>query len=129
MRYRLITAAALTGLSVLVIPGATVSAASPAKPGDFNGDGIVDLAVSIPGDTLSGHKRAGSIAVALGRQGAGPGSAKLIYQGLSGVPGGPEKDDGFGEALASGDFNGDGYAASWWAHHRRTWAPLAKPAG
>ncbi|MBA9007275.1 FG-GAP-like repeat-containing protein [Thermomonospora cellulosilytica] len=110
MRRRALVTGIAVGLALLIVPGASVSANEAARPGDFNGDGIIDLAIGIPGDTINGHKRAGSIAVALGARSGAPTSARLIHQGLADVPGGAEAGDGFGQVLASADFNRDGYA-------------------
>lgn len=92
------------------------------KAFDFDGDGVGDLAVGVPGENLQA-----------GGFGAGAGAAHVLYGTLRGLtsarsqfwsqdsPGvagvahdalGPDNFDGeaFGWALASGDFDGDGYA-------------------
>lgn len=74
--------------------------------GDFNGDGYEDLAVGAPGDTLA----RGVVVVAHGSPGGlAPFAGFAMRQGLSGLPGTPENNDRMGEALAAGDFDGDGF--------------------
>ena len=72
--------------------------------GDFNGDGIHDLAIGGPGAW------AGYVFVF---PGAATGLARLNYrtfdQDESGVPGTSHEDDLFGWAVSAGDVNGDGY--------------------
>lgn len=77
--------------------------------GDLDGDGDDDLAIGIPGRTVTGHQRAGAVAVKLGN-GGGFLDAGEWSQETAGVQGGAEVDDRFGSALACGDFDRDGYA-------------------
>lgn len=72
---------------------------------DFNGDGVEDIAIGDPYNTVSGIKQAGSVSVVYG---GGKGSAQ-IDQSLSFVPGGAEANDRFGHALATVDYDKDGY--------------------
>jgi glycerophosphoryl diester phosphodiesterase len=78
--------------------------------GDFNGDGVDDLAVGVPNVTVAGQSSAGSVVVLPGRAGAGPitGGSLTIDRELEDVPGEPVTRERFGSALAAGDFNGDG---------------------
>ncbi|MEO7974388.1 MAG: FG-GAP repeat protein, partial [Thermoanaerobaculia bacterium] len=77
--------------------------------GDFDSDGIDDLAVGIP-QNRTGAPTAGAVQIHYGRAGgielAG---THLLLQGVAGVPGSPQNGDHFGQALASGDFDGDGH--------------------
>ncbi|GMA88348.1 hypothetical protein GCM10025868_35980 [Angustibacter aerolatus] len=51
----------------------------------------------------------GAIVTALGRTGSGVAAGgRLVSQASTGVVGTPEAGDGFGSALAAGDFDGDG---------------------
>ncbi|HEX8076130.1 MAG TPA: FG-GAP-like repeat-containing protein [Thermoleophilaceae bacterium] len=76
-----------------------------AAPPDFNGDGYADLAAGAPGE----NARAGAVNVLYGGAGGLPGAgAKQLDQAAGG--GTVEVGDRFGDALACGDFNGDGYS-------------------
>ncbi|MEO8275637.1 MAG: hypothetical protein ABI639_05415 [Thermoanaerobaculia bacterium] len=77
--------------------------------GDFDNDGIDDLAIGIPRDHNAFDYEAGAVEIHYGL----PGGIQLaageyIQQGTSGVPGNGFNLERFGEALAVGDFNGDG---------------------
>ena len=78
--------------------------------GDFNGDAYDDLAVGVTGEDLAGGMvNAGAVTVIYGAA-AGLSSTgnELLVQG-SGLNGVAEAGDQTGFALASGDFDGDGY--------------------
>jgi len=73
--------------------------------GDFDGDGFDDIAAGAP-DT---DGNSGAFAVLYGATGGITATgAQWIDQDSPGVPGGAEKNDLFGAAVAAGDFNGDG---------------------
>jgi len=78
--------------------------------GDFNGDGFADLAVGIHYRNIGTATDAGAVHVFYG---ASTGLTTLgdymWHQGSPGMDGAVETGDYFGEALASGDFDGDGY--------------------
>lgn len=78
--------------------------------GDFDGDGIDDLAVGVPGETVSLHLRAGSVTVLYGTDtGINTSGSEAWKQSSSGILDGPERDDRFGRVLVAADFDGDGF--------------------
>ncbi|MGW0819851.1 FG-GAP and VCBS repeat-containing protein [Streptomyces sp. NPDC002845] len=100
------TAVSLTG-GLLTLSVSPTNAATPAKyADDFNGDGYRDYAYS--------DGTPGSVAVTYGTK-SGPGTkTKKFTQNSAGIPGRAGDSggyaDGFGDDLATGDFNRDGYA-------------------
>jgi hypothetical protein len=76
---------------------------------DLDRDGSGDLAIGVPGESIGTAQLAGDVTILRGSPG-GPTvtGARLWHQSVPGVPGSPEHADGFGAALATGDFDGDG---------------------
>lgn len=69
---------------------------------DFNGDGIDDLVVGVPGEDIGATTNAGAVNVIYGSEsGLADGPRQQLTQALA------EPGDGFGTAVATGDFNGD----------------------
>lgn len=86
-----------------------------AKPFDFNGDGYADLPVGVPFDDLgtAGGRisDAGSINVLYGSErGVTARGDQLRSQRIPDIAEGAEQGDRFGHAMASVDFDRDGYA-------------------
>jgi hypothetical protein len=78
---------------------------------DFNGDGFDDLAVGIRAETHLGYLYAGAVQIHYGTASGLPGAGNDFFtQSSDGMAGDVEEDDGFGEALACGDFDADGFA-------------------
>ncbi len=89
--------------------------------GDFNGDGVDDLAVGTPfEDNGVGFTDAGSVQIFLGKSGSTSNHSGLLQlTGVTGaqewrsdspnMEGAMEANDRFGYSVAAGDFDGDGY--------------------
>jgi hypothetical protein len=108
-------AAAIAVAGVVVAPmnaSAADARAAAAKPRtDFNGDGYADVTVAAPGAKVNGHAGAGYVAVVYGSaKGAAASRKQVISQDTPGIPGAAETYDRYGDSLAAGDLNGDGYA-------------------
>jgi FG-GAP repeat len=75
--------------------------------GDFDQDGFADLAAGAPGEDVGSAFDAGAVSVLRGSSaGLTRAGARLFTQVASPV----EAEDGFGAALATGDFDDDGFA-------------------
>ena len=109
-----------TVFSRALVVGLVVIAALPAAAGatsnvagDFNGDGADDLAVGVPDEDLA-LIQAGAVHVIYGTPGTGLDSAaaladQFFHQNRSGIQEVVEASDNFGNALAAGDFDQDGF--------------------
>jgi hypothetical protein len=90
---------------------ATTNAAAASLQADFNNDGFADLAVGAPFEDVGPIDSGGAVNVLYGSAGGLTGvGSQLFTQDSPGVGGGAEAGDGFGFALATGDFNQDGFA-------------------
>ncbi len=92
--------------------GATAAQATPAGGvrADFNNDGAADLAVGVPGEDVGSIPDAGAVNVLYGSAGKLTGTGSQIFtQDTPGVGSSAEAGDFFGDALATGDFNNDGF--------------------
>ncbi|TAH36876.1 MAG: hypothetical protein EYC70_07770 [Planctomycetota bacterium] len=98
-------------LAISVLPALSSGLAAQAGTGDFNGDGYLDLAIGVPGETndAGGVGMAGGVNVLYGSASGLSASGDQLWV-QSGMALSNEDDDQFGWALAGGDFNGDGYA-------------------
>ncbi len=76
--------------------------------GDLSRNGRDELAIGIPGGTISGHRRAGAVSVLYGRADGLSAVDDLWSQDARGIRGVAAPDDRFGASLAIGDFDGDG---------------------
>lgn len=78
--------------------------------GDFDGDGIDDLAIGIP-QNGAGVAHSGAVQIHYGRAGGIQLAGEhFLRMGSNGVPGTPTQNDRFGLALVAGNFDGDAYA-------------------
>ena len=77
--------------------------------GDFDSDGLMDLAIGVPFESTGSTQDSGAVNVLYGTPtGLNANGNQIWSQETSEVPGAPEADDRFGYALAAGDFGGDG---------------------
>jgi FG-GAP repeat len=78
--------------------------------GDFDGNGFVDLAIGAPFAGVRGDDGAGNVHTLYGSASGLTATGNQVWnQDSSGVLETPEFAEMFGESLASGDFNGDGF--------------------
>jgi hypothetical protein len=77
--------------------------------GDFNGDGVSDLAIGAPGDLVGADADAGSVTILYGRQNVGLTNMgpQIWTQDSTLISDDAEPDDRFGDVLASGNFDND----------------------
>jgi FG-GAP repeat protein len=75
--------------------------------GDFNHDGFADLAAAAPLEDIGSTVDAGAVSVLPGSAGGLTSSGAKLFTQVGGLV---EAGDEFGEQLASGDFNHDGFA-------------------
>jgi hypothetical protein len=109
---------ALTVLAVLALSVGLTHAQGPEPPEEldgvavgFDGDGDADLAIGVPYEDVGTIEAAGAVNILNGySDGLTPSGDQLWYQDVTYMVDEAEEDDYFGEALAVGDFDGDGYA-------------------
>ncbi len=76
--------------------------------GNYDGDRFYDLAVGAPHQSVGNISGAGRAVIFYGSVYGSSAPGQFFDQNTLGVQDASEKDDRFGAALASGDFNGDG---------------------
>ena len=77
--------------------------------GDFNHDGVDDLAMAAPGEQIGETDNAGAVHVLYGLHGTGLTAGFNAWFFQTPTSGEAATGDRFGEALAAGDYNDDGY--------------------
>ncbi|MFJ8801495.1 FG-GAP-like repeat-containing protein [Streptomyces sp. NPDC102487] len=112
MRKRIVLLAATLTTGLLSALPLTPAAAAPSRlAGDFNGDGYLDIALSSAGHQVGTAQQAGAVVVLYGSSsGVSAARRTVITQNSAGVPGTAEAGDLFGQNLAAGDLDGDGYS-------------------
>ncbi|KAF3466541.1 FG-GAP-like repeat-containing protein [Streptomyces sp. Tu 3180] len=104
------TAIALTG-GLLTLSAPSAAAAPSGLAGDFNGDGYRDVAVGASSADVGSVPHAGAVVVLYGSSsGVSASRRTVVTQNSTGVPGTAEEGDRFGQSLAAGDLDGDGYS-------------------
>lgn len=77
---------------------------------DFNNDGFEDVVFAAPGEDHGSIADGGVVHVLYGASnGAQAGGSQMWSQDSAGIAGAVERGDRFGEAVATGDLNNDGY--------------------
>jgi hypothetical protein len=79
--------------------------------GDFDSDGFADLAIGVPHESLEDKHQVGAVNIIFGSSsGLTSDGDQFWHQDSSSIEDTAEDFDGFGRALASGDFDEDGFA-------------------
>jgi FG-GAP repeat len=78
--------------------------------GDFNNNGIADMAVGVPDEDVGATSDAGAVNVLYGTSGGLTATgSQQFWQGAGGVAGAAEAFDNFGWTVSAGDFKGNGF--------------------
>ncbi|MFE0672339.1 FG-GAP-like repeat-containing protein [Streptomyces sp. NPDC058867] len=115
LRTTVAVAVAMAASAALAPVAQAAPAAAAASTGlaeaDFNGDGVPDTAAAAPDGTVSGHQRAGYVAVTYGSRTLAlkDQTRKVYQQNTAGVPGTAESQDRFGSSVTATDLDGDGF--------------------
>jgi hypothetical protein len=101
----------IVGFCILMMTAASRADYHMMAAGDFNGDGIDDLAIGLPHEDIGAVADAGAVSILYGTTNKPTATGNQLWtQNSSGIADACEAGDHFGMALAAGDFNGDGFA-------------------
>ena len=103
---RTLLALCCTASVALGAPGAALAAV----PYDVDGDGVADLVVGVPGEDVGQVRDPGEIAVLQGSSTGVTSRFSKWHQDIPDIADALEDGDRYGSALASADFDRDGYA-------------------
>jgi disulfide bond formation protein DsbB len=95
------------------VPGGNQSAqrfGAALSVGDYNNDGYADLAIGVPTESESGELFSGAVVVLYGSAGGLAATGSQMWDQTTTGKDANELLDAFGSALATGDFNNDGFA-------------------
>jgi hypothetical protein len=95
------------------VPGGNQSAqrfGAALSVGDYNNDGYADLAIGVPTESESGELFSGAVVVLYGSAGGLAAAGSQMWDQTTTGKDANELLDAFGSALATGDFNNDGFA-------------------
>jgi hypothetical protein len=101
-----VTAGAVVAVTAILFPSHATAAKAPAKAGDFNGDGKRDIALGMPEGLFGDEPGEGLVSVIY----TGSKKRQVITVHSPGVSTVAEHGDGFGDTIASADFDRDGYS-------------------
>jgi hypothetical protein len=101
-------------ISALASPSSSLPASAIQVNADFNHDGFADLAIGVPDEDVGSIVDAGAVNVIYGSPSGLSATAartdQFWHQNTANVEDVAEPSDRFGSALATGDFNKDGFA-------------------
>jgi hypothetical protein len=103
-----------TAANPLHPPGIGDELGAAVAVGDFDGDGVYDLAIGLRSDDspFSAFADIGQVQILFGKRDVAlelPAFAKYLWQGGASSVDEPEEGDYFGHSLVSGNFDGDGF--------------------
>jgi hypothetical protein len=107
----LLATAVICTLPSAAVGGPMVTGGGPSTRSDFNGDGVDDLAIAAIQEDVGTVEDAGAVTVLYGTSGGLTASGSQFWHqdNIPSPDDGAETFDVFGDSLASGDFDADGF--------------------